>query len=103
MRELVRPFKQLSAQAVNVEFQGKQHDLQIQKFLDTHPADVILYCSIIYLQLMSSLYLEMIHELKNHTYCVFTNDLLYGTLCGIYHISNNYYSTEYDLGKKITN
>lgn len=46
VRELVRPFKQSAAQAVNAKFKGKQYGPQIRKFLDTHPADVILSCSI---------------------------------------------------------
>lgn len=46
VRELVRPLKQSAAQAVNAKFKGKQYGPQIRKFLDTHPADVILSCSI---------------------------------------------------------
>lgn len=46
VRELVRPFKQSAAQAVNAKFKGKQYGPQIRKFMDTHPADVILSCSI---------------------------------------------------------
>lgn len=46
MRELVRPFKQSAAQAINAKFKGKQYGPQIRKFLDSHPADVILSCSI---------------------------------------------------------
>lgn len=46
MRELVRPFKQSAAQAVNAKFKGKQYGPQIRKFLDSHPADVILSCSV---------------------------------------------------------
>ena len=45
-RELVRPFKQSAAQAVNAKFKGKQYGPRIRKFLDNHPADVILSCSI---------------------------------------------------------
>lgn len=45
-RELVRPFKQSAAQAVNAKFKGKQYGPRIRKFLDKHPADVILSCSI---------------------------------------------------------
>lgn len=46
MRELVRPFRQSAAQAVNAKFKGKQYGPQIRKFLDVYPADVILSCSI---------------------------------------------------------
>lgn len=46
VRELVRPLKHSAAQAVNAKFKGKQYGPQIRKFLDTHPADVILSCSI---------------------------------------------------------
>lgn len=46
VREIVRPFKQSAAQAINAEFKGKQYGPRIKKFLDTHPADVILSCSI---------------------------------------------------------
>lgn len=46
MRELVRPFKQSAAQAINAKFKGKQYGPQIRKFLDSHPADVILSCSV---------------------------------------------------------
>lgn len=46
MRELVRPFRQSAAQAVNAKFKGKQYGPQIRKFLDAYPADVILSCSI---------------------------------------------------------
>lgn len=46
VRELVRPLKQSAAQAVNAKFKGKKYGPQIRKFLDTHPADVILSCSI---------------------------------------------------------
>lgn len=46
MRELVRPFKQSAAQAVNAKFKGKQYGPRIRKFLDAYPADVILSCSI---------------------------------------------------------
>ena len=46
IREMVRPFKQSAAQAINAKFKGKQYGPRIKKFLDTHPADVILSCSI---------------------------------------------------------
>lgn len=46
VRELVRPLKQSAAQAVNAKFKGKQYGPQIRKFLDSHPADVILSCSV---------------------------------------------------------
>lgn len=46
VRELVRPFKQSAAQAVNAKFKGKQYGPRIRKFLDAYPADVILSCSI---------------------------------------------------------
>lgn len=46
IREIVRPFKQSAAQAINAEFKGKQYGPRIRKFLDAHPADVILSCSI---------------------------------------------------------
>lgn len=46
IREIVRPFKQSAAQAINAEFKGKQYGPRIKKYLDTHPADVILSCSI---------------------------------------------------------
>ena len=42
----MRPFKQSAAQAVNAKFKGKQYGPRIRKFLDNHPADVILSCSI---------------------------------------------------------
>lgn len=45
-REMLRPFSQSAAQAVNAKFKGKQYGVRICKFLDTHPADVILSCSI---------------------------------------------------------
>lgn len=46
VREVVRPFKQSAAQAVNAKFKGEQYGPRIRKFLDAHPADVILSCSI---------------------------------------------------------
>lgn len=46
LREMLRPFKQSAAQAVNAKFKGKQYGARICKFLDAHPADVILSCSI---------------------------------------------------------
>ena len=46
------------------------------------------------------LYPETTHELKNHAHAIFTNDLMYDTLCGILHVPNSYYSSEYDLGQK---
>ena len=46
------------------------------------------------------LYPETTHELKDHAHVIFTNDLMYDTLCGILHVPNNYYSSEYDLGQK---
>lgn len=46
LREMVRLFSQSAAQAVNAKFKGKQYGARICKFLDAHPADVILSCSI---------------------------------------------------------
>lgn len=46
LREMVRPFSQSAAQAVNAKFKGKQYGARIRQFLDAHPADVILSCSI---------------------------------------------------------
>lgn len=46
VREIVRPFKQSAAQAINAEFKGKQYGPRIKKYLNTHSADVILSCSI---------------------------------------------------------
>lgn len=46
LREMVRLFSQSAAQAINAKFKGKQYGPQIRKFLDSHPADVILSCSI---------------------------------------------------------
>lgn len=46
LREMVRPFSQSVAQAVNAKFKGKQYGARIRQFLDAHPADVILSCSI---------------------------------------------------------
>lgn len=46
LREMVRPFSQSAAQAVNAKFKGKQYGAKIRQFLDAYPADVILSCSI---------------------------------------------------------
>lgn len=46
LREMVRPFSQSVAQAVNAKFKGKQYGAKIRQFLDAYPADVILSCSI---------------------------------------------------------
>lgn len=45
LREVVRVFSKSGGQALNARFKGRQYGMQIQKYLEEHPADVVLSCS----------------------------------------------------------
>lgn len=45
-REAARLFSQRKAQGINVWYKGKQYGPRIKEYLDNHPADLILSCSI---------------------------------------------------------
>lgn len=40
---------------------------------------------------------EIAKELKNHEHSIFTNDLMFDTVCGLLKAPNNFYGSEYDL------
>lgn len=44
-REIARLFSQKSAQAINAKYKGIQYGKSIKKYLDSHPADIIISCS----------------------------------------------------------
>ncbi|PWL46373.1 Glycosyltransferase involved in cell wall bisynthesis [Dialister histaminiformans] len=46
LREIVRVFSKSGGQEMNARFKGRQYGMQIQKYLQKHPADVVLSCSV---------------------------------------------------------
>lgn len=45
-------------------------------------------------------YPATVRQLKDHSHTIFTNDLMFDTLCGILQLPNNDYSPTFDLTKK---